>query len=305
MPFLLGYAAWIAATLFAYQAAVYAIISRRAACIAAIAPGPVLVNIVNGHTGFLTAALVGLSLVFIERRPWVSGIFLGLLTYKPHFGVLFPLALLASRNWRALGSAAAVSAALAILAAIAFGYQGWQFFFEFLANRNAGLSTNQGFEILYLQSVFALLHWMGIDLWITWTAHLAVAGAVALAVWFVWAKPFPFALRATVLCIGSVMVTPYVLAYDLCILSIAAAFLVSDGLSRGFLPGERTGMLICWAILFPVWTSLAPIGPFLYFSLLLLAARRIAAYLKGALPQELRPFRSSEAGPALGTATVR
>jgi len=40
----------------------------------------------------------------MEGRPWVSGIFLGLLTYKPQLGVLFPLALLASRSWRALGS---------------------------------------------------------------------------------------------------------------------------------------------------------------------------------------------------------
>ena len=36
------------------------------------------------------------------------------------------------------------------------------------------------------------------------------------------------------------------ISYDLCILSIAAAFLVKDGLLYGFLPGERAVMLLCW-----------------------------------------------------------
>ncbi len=70
-----------------------------------MAPFAVAVNVDFAHNAFITAALIGFSLVFLERRPWLSGIFLGLLTYKPHIGVLFPLALLASRNWRALASA--------------------------------------------------------------------------------------------------------------------------------------------------------------------------------------------------------
>jgi hypothetical protein len=100
-------------------------VSRRATLIAAAAPFFVIENIDFVHTGFLTAALMGLSLAFIERRPWISGIFLGLLTYKPQFGLLFPVALLASRNWRALGSATASTVVLGVTAAIAFGYAGW------------------------------------------------------------------------------------------------------------------------------------------------------------------------------------
>jgi hypothetical protein len=84
-------------------------------------------------------------------------------------------------------------------------------------------------------------------------------------------------LKAAILCIGVVTVTPYVLQYDLCILSIAVAFLVKDGLSRGFVPGERTAMLICVAGLL-LWLAQIPISPVVCGLLLLLVARRVGAY---------------------------
>jgi hypothetical protein len=71
------------------------------------------------------------------------------------------------------------------------------------------------------------------------------------------------------------MVPPYILFYDLCILSIAVAFLVRDGMSRGFFPGERTVILICFAALFLVQV---PIGPVVCAALLVLVARRIVTY---------------------------
>lgn len=126
MPYLTAFAVWIAATLALYLAAVYAVLPRRAAALAAITPLPVLLNVLLGHNGFLTAGLVGLALASIERRrPWMAGIFLGLLTYKPQFGILFPVALLASREWRAFCSAAATGVIFALAAALAFGFEAW------------------------------------------------------------------------------------------------------------------------------------------------------------------------------------
>jgi hypothetical protein len=274
MHYLVAFAVWILVTLVLYLAAVYAIIPRRAAVIAAMAPFPVAVNIDFAHNAFITAALIGFSLVCLERRPWLSGIFLGLLTYKPHIGLLFPLALLASRNWRALASAILASAILGIGAAIAFGSEGWPSFFHTLLNRQSTLSPDTKVP-LALHSVFGLLRWAETSGPVSWVGHLTVASMIALAVLAIWAKPIPFPLKAAVLCIGSVMVSPYILFYDLCILSIAVAFLVRDGMSRGFLAGERSTILICFAALFLVQV---PIGPLVCAALLFLAARRIVAY---------------------------
>ncbi len=236
-------------------------------------PFCVAVNADFGHNGFITAALIGFSLAFLERRPWLSGIFLGLLSYKPHIGVLFPLALLASRNWRTLASATMATAIFGIGAAFAFGFAGWESFLHTLLTRQATLSPDLAVP-LALHSVFGLLRWAEMTGRVSWGGHVIVAAIVALTVWVVWAKPIPFSLKAAVLCIGSAMVPPYILFYDLCILAIAVAFLVRDGMSRGFLPGERTVILLCFAALFLVQV---PIGPVVCVTLLFLAVRRVIA----------------------------
>jgi hypothetical protein len=274
IPYLLAGAAWIAASFVLYEAAVYAIIPWRAAVIAAATPFFVAVNIDFAHTGFLTAGLMGLSLAFMERAPWVAGIFLGLLTYKPHFGLLFPVALVASRNWRALGSATATAVVLALAAATAFGYQGWASFIDALTDRSAGLGPGGEVE-LRLHSIFGLLHWAGASTGIAWGGQLAVSAAAALAIYSLWSKPIPYNMRAAALCVGSIMVSPYALFYDLCVLSIAVAFLVKEGLSRGFLQGERTALLLCWPALFLVKT---PIGAVICALLVFLCSRRILTY---------------------------
>jgi hypothetical protein len=271
LPYLVAAAAWIAVGLALYETAVYTIVSRRAALIAAATPFFVAVNIDMPHTGLLTAALIGLSLVFLERRPWVAGIFLGLLTYKPHFGLLFPLALFASRNWRALGSAATTAAILGLGAAVAFGYEGWVSFVDALTDRSSSLAPGAEVE-LRLHSIFGFLHWTGAGPGVAWGGQLAVSAAVAVAICALWARPIPFNLRAASLCVGSVMVSPYVMFYDLCILSFAVAFLVKEGLSHGFLPGERTAILLCWPALLLVKT---PIGAVVSLVLAFLCSRRV------------------------------
>jgi hypothetical protein len=262
------------ATLILYQAAIYTIIPRPAAVILALTPCPVLFNLGLGQNGFLTAGLVGLSLAFTESRPWLSGIFLGLLTYKPQFGILFPVALLASRNWRALVSAAATSIFLGVTAATTFGYQGWLSFIHSLVHRQSSLAEIPGWKPP-LVSILGLFRSAGASAYISWTVHLAAAAIVAVTIWVIWTKPIPYSLKAAALCIGSVMVTPYVLGYDLCVLSIATAFLVKDALSRGFLPGERIVMLMCWAGLIFMMAPLIPIT--ICVVLLILIARRILA----------------------------
>jgi hypothetical protein len=274
MSYITAFAVWTIATLLFYLAAIYTILPRGAAVLAAITPFCVTENILLGNNGFLTAALIGLSLAFLERRPLLSGVFLGLLTYKPHFGLLFPVALLASHRWRAISSATAMSLIFAVIATAAFGAQGWSAVMDSLRDRTTGLSTDEGL-VLTLQSVFGLLYWAGAGAWVAWIAHISVAAAITLTTWVVWAKPAPYCLKAATLCIGSVMVTPYVQIYDLCILSSAIAFLVKDSLSRGFLPGERAAILPCWIGLFFL---LKPLGVILYSVILFLIVRRIVAY---------------------------
>jgi hypothetical protein len=273
MPYFTAFTVWVVTTLLLYEAAIYAIIPRVAALIAALTPFVVTENILLGHNGFLTAALIGFSLAFLERRVLLPGILLGLLTYKPQFGILFPVALLAARNWRAMVSAVVASVTFAVAAWIAFGAEGWPTFIRSLLDRNSTLSPVDGY-VFVGQSVFGFLNWMGASSRISWGIHFSIAAVVVFIVFAVWARPIPYSLKASILCIGLIIVNPHVQEYDLCILSVGIAFLVKEGLSKGFLAGERAVMLLCVAATF----FLTPvIGPLICAVILLLILRRIVA----------------------------
>jgi hypothetical protein len=249
MPYVAAFAAWTLATLLLYLGAIYLIVPRPIAILVALSPFPVFFNFFLGQNGFLIAGLMGLSLALMERRPRLSGVLLGLLTFKPQIGVLFPFALLVSRKWPVLASAIATSVVLIVASMSVFGYQGWPSFIHALVDRGSSLSPISQ-ESMRLESVYGFFWLAGVSPPIAWAIQLAVSGAVAAIVWWVWARPLPHALKAAALCSAAAMATPFVHGHDLCVLAIAVAFLVEDGLARGFLPGDRLIMLFSWIVIF-------------------------------------------------------
>src|SRR4029077_16687910 len=78
-------------------------------------------NVTAGQNGFLTAALIGGTLGLLERHPALAGICLGVLTYKPQFGLLFPIVLIADRRWLTIAVATLTAIVLAALSWLVFG----------------------------------------------------------------------------------------------------------------------------------------------------------------------------------------
>lgn len=242
-------AVWTAATLLLYLAAIWVIVPRWPAIVAPLTTYPVALNILIGHNGFLTAGLFGLALAFMERRPCVSGVFLGLLTYKPQFGILFPLALLASRNWRAFISASLVSLVFAAAAALAFGPDVWPSFVMGMTEAASRLADHGTVSPVIFPTVRGILRDANVGAATTLVVQAALFAVALVLICVLWSRPVPHALKAAALCIAALASTPYALSYDYCIMALAVAFLVQDGLSRGFLPGERAVMLAGWAAL--------------------------------------------------------
>ncbi|HEX4595120.1 MAG TPA: glycosyltransferase family 87 protein [Bryobacteraceae bacterium] len=242
-PYITAFVAWTAVTLLLYLAAIYLIVPRPITILVALSPFPVFFNLFLGQNGFLLAGLMGLSLALMERPPRLSGILLGLLTFKPQIGILFPFALFASRKWSVAISAVTTSVVLIVTPAVIFGYQGWLSFIRALVDRGPSLAPR-------LESVYGFLSLAGISPSIASAIQSAVAGAVTAIVCWVWAKPIAHSLKTAALCSAAPMATPYVHGHDLCVLAIAVAFLVEDGLQRGFLPGDRLIMLFSWIMIF-------------------------------------------------------
>ncbi|MEQ1930035.1 MAG: glycosyltransferase family 87 protein [Parvularculaceae bacterium] len=75
---------------------------------------------------------LGLSaaLLMAPTRPILAGALLALLTMKPQYGLMAPLFLAATGQWRAIVAAAAFTCVLVALSCAFFGYETWVAFFE-------------------------------------------------------------------------------------------------------------------------------------------------------------------------------
>lgn len=214
----------------------------------ALAFPAVFINLGHGHNGFLTAALIGGALVLLDHRPILAGILIGLLAYKPQFGLLIPLVLIASGRWRVFFAAGVTVAALTLAVTLAFGIEVWSAFFASSAFTRTVVLEQGGTGWHKIQSVFSWVRMWGGPVMLAYAVQGAVTFIAAVALAWLWRARVSFALQAAALLIGTVIATPYGLDYDLMLLAPAIAFLAADGLHRGFVHYEKTLLAALWIV---------------------------------------------------------
>ena len=246
VPYGWGLALWLVASLAAYLAAIRAILPRPETLLIALAFPAVLVNIGHGQNGFLTAALLGGALHLLDRRPWLAGVMIGLLVYKPQFGILIPIALLAGGRWSSIGAAAATVAALVAVSLVTLGGDVWHAFRESLNFSQTVLLEQGGTGWEKMQSVFSAVRMWGAGNQAAYTVQAALALTLAASLAWLWQSDAAFELKAAGLATASLLATPYVLDYDLVVLAIAIAFFVRHGLRRGFCDYEISLLAAVW-----------------------------------------------------------
>jgi hypothetical protein len=242
MPFWLALLVWQSVTLALYLWATKRIVGAQDKLwlLLAVAFPAVFINLGHGHNGFLTAALMAGALMLLDSRPVVAGILIGLLAYKPQFGVLIPLVLIASGRWRVFFAAAVTVALLALAVTLAFGVEVWTAFLASTAFTRTVVLEQGGTGWYKIQSVFSWVRMWGGTVDLAYAVQGAVTLIVAAALGWLWRARVSFAIQAAALLIGTVLATPYSLDYDLMLLAPAIAFLAADGMSHGFAPWEKT-----------------------------------------------------------------
>jgi arabinofuranan 3-O-arabinosyltransferase len=260
IPFVPAYAIWVFATFPAYVVAVRAIIGARVGILFACAFPGVLSNAMVGQNGFVSAALMGGFLVALPRRPLIAGTLLGLLSFKPHLGLIIPLALVAAGEWRAIAAAGVTVALLAGASALAFGLDSWAAFVEALpvASQSA-LAEGRG-DFAKMQSVFTAVRWLGGSETLAWTLHGAALAAVAILVCALWRSRTSFEMKAAALATAALLATPYLYLYDLVVLAVPMAFLIRAGAERGQLRGEMAGLGVACLLIIVYPLVKAPVG---------------------------------------------
>lgn len=277
IPYNAAFLTWMALTLPAYAAVVRHIAGRRTGVLLAVAFPATLWNLSVGQNGFLTAALLGGALGFMQRRPMLAGVLLGLLTYKPQFGILFPLVLAASGRWRVFWTAAAVGTALAVASWLAFGPATWRAFFESIPLTALVVFSDGQAGLWKLQSVFGLVRALGGSEALAYGLHGALTTVVAVALCMLWRSDIRFELKAAALATATLLVTPYLYIYDLVVLAVPMAFLIRLGLAEGFRPYEPAGLAAAALALLAYPIVPAPAGLVATLIVAVLIVRRIAS----------------------------
>ena len=247
-PYAWGLVIWIASSLAAYLMVIRAILPRPQTLLVAAAFPAVFVNIGHGHNGFLTAALLGGALHLLDRRPWLAGVLIGCLAYKPQFGVLIPIALLAGTRWRTIGAAAGTVAALIALSLLTLGGDVWNAFADSLKFTQAVVleQGDTGWE--KIQSVFSAVRMWGATVHTAYAVQIALVLVLAASIAWLWQSKAPFELKAGALATGSLLATPYVLDYDLVVLAVAIAYFTRHGLKYGFGSFEISLLAAAWIV---------------------------------------------------------
>lgn len=261
-PYTVAFIAWVSVSFVPYLVAMRAIVGRNFGLLLAAGFPVVFTNTLVGQNGFLTAALIGGTLYLIPVRPVLAGICLGFLTYKPQYGFLFPIVLIAAQRWTTFVSAGVTAVALAVVSALAFGLESWQAFFHWMPVFSQAFLVEGKATWWKLQSLYSLVRYLGGSESLGWTFQWVLTAAVAVVLVTLWRSPVRYSLKAAALAVGTLLTTPYLFLYDMMVLAVAVAFLGRIGLKDGFRPYELpvlagvVGLLLVF-ILFGVPVGLA------------------------------------------------
>ena len=279
LPYLLSFIIFEFVTGVAWLAGLARILGRpdRAWLLPCLACPALFWNVGLGQNALLTASLFAFATVALESQPWIAGLLFGALCYKPHFGLLIPIALLFGRQWRSIAGAACSLTGLTLLSIGIFGWRVWLAFLHvFLASRSTFEAGRVTLSHLVTPFGAALL----VGMTTSWAYRVQAATSLFAAccvAWLWWRDERP-GLRHAALITGTLLSVPIALTYDLLSAVVAAAWLIRDAADQG--RPDRDAPLLGLLFLTPLAGPALgralhlQLAPFAVFMLLLLCLRR-------------------------------
>jgi hypothetical protein len=246
LPYLWAFVAFQAGSLAACLLAVRPIL-RDTKLVLLLAFPAVFWTLGTGQNALLTAGLFAAATWHIDRRPIVAGLLFGALCYKPHFGLLIPIALLAGGHGRAFVAAAAAVLALVGVSGWMFGLQSWTAFLQAMAGSQA-VYTTHAVDLAGLTSPYGAMLTLGQGPWRAGIVQAIVTLCAAVVVGIVWRRRLSLPIRAAVLLAAIPVATPIVMFYDLMLSGLAIAWLVRAGQARGFAPWTKTLLAVSFVL---------------------------------------------------------
>ncbi len=251
LPFLASYVVFQALSAALLAAALWVGADRpsaRGLVIAAALLGPAAaINAGMGQNAFLTAALLVGGFRMLPARPALGGAILGLLTMKPQFWLLVPVALAAGREWKALLWSIAAATGLALLSLAVFGVDCWRDWLQ-LAQGSYDDPNGNWVELgrMWGDSIYACVVAAG---WPATAADAAQAAGMLAAVALVYAAfrlRLPGDQRLAALLAATILAAPHSSLADTVLLATAAALWSGGAAARGEPLAKWTLALALW-----------------------------------------------------------
>lgn len=275
-----SFLAFMVTTLAFYFSSIRKIIRGSDAMLFLLAFPGLWLNLRMAQNGFLTAGLAGFALITLESHPIVSGILIGLLSMKPHLALLFPLALIANRSWKAFISAAISATVFMLVSVLVLGIDMFPAWIGSLNQTRTMYLENPQIPI-GMVSTFSMFRILGAPLGASYLGQLISAAYAAAAVWKVWRSSAPDTIKFSVLVTATLLVSPYLYFYDLTWLSLGIAWMAKSGLAAGWRTGDREILTAVWLLplvsYLTIWIHLLALLQ-LGILLLLMAALRRAGF---------------------------
>lgn len=245
LPILPAYLIWTVGTVLCLWLAIRPLKLGAAVELAIVLSPAVIWNSVFGQNGALTTALLIGGLAVAPRRPLLAGILFGLLTIKPHLGILVPFCLLASGNWRAILAAIGTSAMIAAATGLFFGFDVWRLFLTetrplMTAIMEAPFPQPYHYNAV---TVFFTARVIGFGLAAAYGVQaIATIASIAATVWL-WrpGRRIPHQERVALTAVLAILATPYGYTYDMIGVAVAIAMLFTM-VSRP----PRLLLALCW-----------------------------------------------------------
>lgn len=224
--------------------------------------------LVNGFQGLLcgfTAALLFAALMLLDRRPVVAGVLLGLLTLKPHLGIVAGLVVLMERRWTTVAATAVTAVALGGLSIGVAGTAVWAGYLDRIvpAQKDFIDSVDAGFRF-FLVTPYALFKQIGLPSPVALSLHGAIAVSFAGVALWLWRHVGDRLVAILIVAIATLIATPYANLYDLTLVALPLAALIArDGAATA---GPRTAILALWllpAAGLPLALTVGPMAPIL------------------------------------------
>lgn len=250
-------------------------------------PG-VAICIYTGQNSLITIAAAGGALALLASNPILAGACVAVLAIKPQLGVLFPLALICGRHWKAL-FASGLCAAVFVAASVALlGSAVWAAFASYLPEFNRLAVVHGGHLWGATPTVYASARLLGLSVGGAYAVHALIAVPAVAAMSYLWIVRARFELRASALCIATLLVQPYLVYYDLAWLILPIVFLMRDAKARKLNRAEWLVLGVAWLMpaegIFAVLTDVPlQFAPVALVALMVVVMRRHIAHAAGTM----------------------